>query len=248
MTILRSSSALLARQVRLIVSPPTSTLFESRAILSDIQSKFGSVSTFINQRNDPVLHRLLESGSKADNSLSQPPSQTILAVFESPVSKQSALNSSSINISCGGDLLSSAEELDPYNARGFHGRHHPPKRNFTCRIVEEDDPTIQRHLRENSPYSGPFRINKMQMSYGDLVRSGAPLEEMADVMQADRLSETAELPTKQGQRKLESRFNRSEGFYSHNSRQPDSQHTGGLMGAWRRGMEKDKMEEEPQGL
>jgi hypothetical protein len=229
MTILPSTASLLARQVRLVVSPPTTTLFESRAILFHVQSRFGTISTFINQRNDAVLHRLLKSAPKSHSTLAQPPLQTILAVFDSPASKKSALDSDTLTIVCGGDHVPSAKELDPYNARSLHGRHHPPERTFTCQIVEEEDPSIHQCLAEKHPYSGPFPIDTLQMSYGDLVKAGAPLKGMADVMQSESMWSNEESPPVP-----------SKGFYSDCDRLEDPQHNGGLMGAWRRGTEKQK--------
>lgn len=181
MTILPSSASTLARQVRLKVSPPTTTLFESRAVLSEAQSRFGPISTFINPRNDPTL-RLLRLQRPAEPASSQ----SIIAIFDSSASKVSALGTSPFTITCGGDLVPSPKELDPYNARGFHGRFHPPKRTFICEIVEEDDPKILDRLAESNPYGGPFYVNPTEMSYGDLMGSGAPLQGTADVMQTER--------------------------------------------------------------
>lgn len=236
MTILPSSASLLARQFRLLISPPTTTLFESRAILSEIQSKFGPVSTFVNERNDQVLRRLLNTGGpKHTASPVQPPVQTILAICDSPASKQSALDASPLTISCGGDLLPSPEELDPYNARGLHGRYHPPKRTFTCHMVDEEDPTIHHRLTKRNPYNGPFLIDTLQMSLGDLNRCGTPLKEMTDIMQTERA------PTDGAEKSK-----RSRGFYSDFDKMKDPQHNGGLMAAWRRGMQKAKSGEKPQ--
>ncbi len=240
MTILPSTASLLARQVRLIISPPTTTLFESRAILSDVQSRFGSISTFITQRNDLVLHQLLRSATKPTTSSAAPRSQTALAIFNSPASKTSALDSGSLTVSCGGELWPSAKELDPYNARGFRRRHHPPKRTFTCHIVEEKNSTIHQRLAENHPYSGPFRVDTLQMSYGDLGKGGAPLIEMADVMQAERpviageQQDKEEYPTTPGQ-----------GFYSHGDKLRDPQRYGGLMAGFRWGNERAHSKREP---
>ena len=186
MTILPSTASLLLRQVRLNVSPPASTLFESRAIFSEVQSRVGSISAFISQRNDPVLDRLLRSGPRPTTSSSHPNPQTILVTFDRPASKNSALSSSPLVVSCGGELFPSAQELDPYNARGLQGRHHPPRRSFTCHIEEEKDPTIYQLLAEKHPYRGPFRIDTLQISYGDLIKSRTALEVMADVMQTER--------------------------------------------------------------
>ncbi|ERF70837.1 hypothetical protein EPUS_02359 [Endocarpon pusillum Z07020] len=248
MTILPSPASLLLRQVRLIISPPTSTLFESRAILSEVQSKFGSISTFINQRYDPVLRQHLKS-EPSPTSSSQSPSQTILAVFDRPSSKDSAIGSDPFTIVCGGDLVPSADELDPYNARGLHGRHHPPKRTFSCHIVEEEDPAIHQRLDGQHPYTGPFRVDTLQLSYGDLVKAGgAPKEvkEMADVMQTERVPiDDKHLKQRKGCEDelhgVPSRY-----FYSASDRREDPQLEGGLMAAWRRSIEKEKTEEESQ--
>lgn len=249
MTILPSHASLLARQVRLIVTPATTTLFESRALLSEIQSRFGTISTFINQRNDPVLRRLLTSESPSTPPASRSSFQTILAVFESPASQRSALDSGPLTISCGGELLPSAKELDPYNARGLHDRHHPPKRKFTCHIREENDndgTTIHRRLREHHPYHGPFRIDTLQMCYRDLVKSGASLNEMADVMQTEQALTDRKQQKGKGWGEEGSQTTSSTGFYSNHSRLRDPQQTGGLMSAWRWATEKNKAEQEPQ--
>lgn len=245
MTILPSAASLLLRQVRLIISPPTSTLFESRAILSEVQSKFGSVSTFINQRYDPVLRQHLKS-EPSPTSSSQPPTQTILAVFDRPSSKNSAIGSDPFTIVCGGDLVPSADELDPYNARGLHGQHHPPKRTFSCHIVEEEDPAIHQRLAEQNPYTGPFRVDTLQLSYGDLVKSGAALKEMADVMQTERIpiDDKHLKQRKGGEDELQGVPSRC--FYSASDRREDPQLEGGLMTAWRRSIEKEKTEEGSQ--
>jgi hypothetical protein len=239
MGILPSTASLLARQVRLFITPPTSTLFESRAIFSEVESRFGSIATFINQRNDQVLDRLLRSGTTSTPSSPRAPFHTILAVFESPTSKEAALNSDPFTLACGGKLVPSAEEIDPYNARGLHGRHHPPKRTFTCQIVDEEDPTIYRRLTQKHPYVGPFRIDMLQISYKDLVRSGAPLEQMADVMQIER----PEQQPKHEWHDEESRATERSYFYSVSDELKDAQHKGGLMAAWRRGIEERSEQE-----
>jgi hypothetical protein len=243
MGILPSTASLLARQVRLLISPPTSTLFESRAIFSKVESRFGSIATFINQRNDQVLDRVLRSGTITTASPPQAPFHTILAVFDSATSKEAALNSRPFTIACGGELVPSAEELDPYNARGLHGRHHPPKRTFTCQIVDEEDPAIHRRLAEKHPYAGPFHLDMVQISYRDLVRAGAPLQEMADVMQIGRV----EQQQKHEWQDEESRATERRYFYSVSDRLRDAQHKGGLMAAWRRGIEERIEQEQQQG-
>lgn len=239
MTILPSTASLLVRQVRLIISPPTSTLFESCAILSEIESKFGPISTYINQRNDPVLHQHLKSEPSPTSSSLQSP-QTILAIFDQPSSKDSAIDQDPFTIVCGGDLVPSADELDPYNARGFHGRHHPPKRTFTCHIVEEEDPAIHQKLHEHHPYTGPFRIDTLQLSYGDLLKSGAALTEMADVMQTERTPANDKHLGKGEWLADELQGVPSSYFYSASDRREDPQLEGGLMAAWRRRIEKEK--------
>lgn len=262
MTKFPSAISLLARQVRLLVAPPTTTLFESRTILSEVQSKFGSICTFISQRNDPVLDRLLKSGPQSTvTSPGKPPSQTILAVFSSPVARKVAVDSTPLTISCGGDLVPSAKELDPYNARGFRGRHHPPNRTFTCEIVAEEDPTLHGRLSKENPYSGPFHPDTLQMSYEDLTRSRvglsemtgeglsvalAGLNQMADVMQTER-----PVPAR-GQQGKEEGLNKKrreppfEEFYSESDRLRDPERNGGLMAAWKWGWEKEKAEKEAQ--
>jgi len=234
MGILPSTASLLARQVRLLISPPTSTLFESRAIFSEVEFRFGSIATFINQRNDRVLDRILRLRTTSTPSSPRAPFHTILAVFDSPTSKKAALNSDPFTFACGGELVPSVEEIDPYNARGLHGRHHPPKRTFTCQIVDEEDPAIHRRLAEKHPYAGPFRIDMLQISYKDLARAGAPLQEMADVMQIER----AEQQQKHEWHDEESRATERSYFYSVSDKLRDVQHKGGLMAAWRRGIEK----------
>jgi hypothetical protein len=256
MTIVPSTASLLARQVRLIICPPANTLFESRAILSEVQSKFGSISTFISQRNDLVLDRLLKSGPNPTRPSSQSPSQIILAIFDSPVSKKSALDSDPLTISCGGGLVPSPKDLDPYNARGFRGRHHPPKRTFTCQILEDEDPSIHQRLRDHNPYSGPFRINTLQMSYRDLIKAGTPLKEMADVMETELTPIDAREQIGHQQGDVEGPEKPSRRFYTNRDRLRDPQHEGGLMAAWRRGLkgqeaekeevEREEAEKEPQ--
>jgi hypothetical protein len=239
MSILPSTTSLLARQVRLLISPPTSTLFESRAIFSEVESRFGSIATFISQRNDRVLDQILRSRTTSTASSPRTPFHTILAVFDSPTSKEAALNSDPFTIACGGELVASAEEVDPYNARGLHDRHHPPKRTFTCQIVNEEDPAIHRRLAEKHPYAGPFRIDMLQISYKDLAASGAPLQEMADVMQTER----AEQQQEHEWHVEETRATERGYFYSVSDKLRDAQHKGGLMAAWRRGTEERSEQE-----
>ncbi len=249
MTVLPSTASLLVRQVRLIISPPTGTLFESRAILSEVQSRFGPISTFINQRNDPVLHQQLKSEPSpvsSSSSSSQLPSQSILAIFDRPSSKDLAIDSDPFMVVCGGDLLPSADELDPYNARGLHGRHHPPKRTFTCHIVEEEDSAIHQRLDENHPYTGPFRVDTLQLSYGDLIKSGAALKEMADVMQTERIAIDDKYLKKRKGRADKLQGVPSGYFYSARDMQDDPQLKGGLMAAWRSGFEKENTERDSQ--
>jgi hypothetical protein len=229
MTILPSTAGLLSRQVRLLVNPPTTTLFDSRAILSELQSRFGPVSTFLSQRNDPVLKMLLQDPQKPLPVEVNAQSQTILTVFDSSASKTSAIASSPLKISCGGDLLPSADELDPYNVRGLRGRHHPPKRHFTCHVLDDGDPEIHRLLTAGHPYSGPFRLDIIQVSYADLVKNGGvDSHETADIMQTKRT--VIEDGRRQGKPAMPHRE-----LHSETARHEDPQLRGGLMGAWRRG-------------
>lgn len=239
MTILPSAASLLARQVRLLISPPTATLFESRAILSEVQSKFGPISTFISQRNDPTLHRILRSQSRLAEPSSQTSSQTILAIFDAPTSRNSALEVKNLTISCGGDLQPSPKELDPYHARGFHGRHHPPRRDFTCQIIEEEDPNLYQRLTEKHPYSHAFQIDTLQLSYGDLLKSGARLKEMADVMQTERVATDGSRKVKNVWPKQEPHPLSSKEVYCNGDLQRDKSGRAGLMAAWRQGLEKE---------
>jgi hypothetical protein len=224
---LPSPAYLLARQVRLNINPPTSTLFESRAILSEVQSRFGPVSIFINPRNDPALRLLQRSRPPAP----LPYHQRILAVFDLSTSKDRALASDPIAIACGGDLLPSARELDPFNARGLHGRYHPPKRTFSCEIADEEDADILGNLAKSNPYAGPFFMDTLEMSYGDLIGCGVPLREMADVMQT--------VKARTGNWEARRQNGASEGIHLDNSDGIDIQETGGLMNAWRRGIAND---------
>ena len=244
MTILPSTAWLLARQVRFIISPPTTNLFESRAILSELQSRFGPISIFISQRNDPVLLRILRSEPTAAVSSSQAPSETILGIFDSPASTKSALGSNELTISCGGHLVPSPKQLDPYNTRGFHGRHHPPQRNFNCRIVEEHDSTIYQRLAEKHPYIDSFRIDTLQMSYEDLLKSRVTLKGMADVMQTERTVTRDMQRTEDVRFKDQSQARSYEGYYPNRGLQKDPQRRGGLMAAWRRGLGKDNPEQD----
>jgi hypothetical protein len=244
MAILPSAASLLARQVRLIISPPTTTLFESRAILSDIQSKFGPISTFLSQRNEPALRQILSTESRTVSSSSQTSSQTILAIFDAPASKNSALHSEHLTISCGGDLEPSPKQLDPYNARGFHGRHHPPRRTFTCHIVEEHDPTIYQRLTKTHLYADSFRIDTLQMSYRDLLKFGAALKEMADVMQTERMPSDGRRKPRNAWSMGKPQVGSSKGFYSNSDLRRDDPRRGGLMGAWERGLGKEKAEQD----
>ena len=184
MNLLPSASSILARQVRIIVSPPTQTLFESSAILSEVQSKFGVLSTFLNQRNDRVLHNILQLSESA--SMPRTSSQTIIAIFASSSSKTSALNAGPISVACGGDLLPSVTEADPYNARRLAERHRPSKRVFTCQIVNEEDQTLYQGVAHRNPYAGSFRPDATQPSYHDLLKSGAKPDGLADIMQIEQ--------------------------------------------------------------
>lgn len=244
MTIFPSAASLLARQARFLISPPPTTLFESRAILFELQSRFGPISVFLSQRNDPVLQRILRLEPTAAVPSSRAPPHTILAVFDSPASRKSALDTNELTVSCGGQLEPSPKQLDPYNARGFHGRHHPPERNFTCRIVEEHDPSIYQRLAEKHPYSYSFLIDTLQVSHEDLLRSGVTLKGMADVMQTERTAAEQRRRTKDTKPTDPMQAGSEDGFPSNYHVQKDPQRRGGLMAAWKRGLGKDNPKED----
>lgn len=79
----------------------------------------------------------------------------------------------------------------------------------------------------------------------DLVKSGVPLKDMADVMQTERTlfhDGTQHEEESQGNEELPA--TPSQGFYSKKSRLLDPQHNGGLMAAWKWAV-KEKGEQRP---
>ena len=146
MSTLPSTASIVARQVRIVVKPPTRTLFESSAILSEVQARFGPLTTFVNER----YHTGLSQGLKKLRPKTGVPSENIFAIFRSPTSKTSALETPSLDVTCGGDLLPSPAETDPFNIRGHQGRYHPARRCFSCSIVDENDPDLYQLMIENN--------------------------------------------------------------------------------------------------
>ena len=317
--ILLSSQSLLARQIRLLVSPPTKTLYESRKILAEVQKRFGGVVGFVNldlnygpdvvkevgnasgngsgsgspngvgevkrgekakdvsgdgmrkekqkamgkgkgkrkekgkgegkgkagevgvggsdeernkNRDKEVLresesiltataaegddvpapnYSLTSSLTSSTNFSSSSPSspqqeiansgtqsqshgqgqrqtktQTFLAVFESAHAAGATVACSSFTVSCGRDLEPTATELDPLNMRGLQNRPHPPRCDFSCRAIQETDFDVLRRLSQANPYHGPFSLDNLKPSYGDLWSCGSPLKGMADILQTKR--------------------------------------------------------------
>lgn len=238
MNSVRSTASIVARQVRIVVTPPTATLFESSAILAEVQSRFGPISTFINQRNDPVLRQgLAEQRSKLPLSA---PHQTIFAIFRSPASKVSAVDSGWLEVPCGGDLVPSANDTDPFNVRDHAGRQRPPKRLFRCCVIDEDDPNFYRLLVDSNRIAQSLGTEHQQIDVPDLFQPTMRSKQRV------QLREGAAQAWHQAKRNLEAEEQSS----LVSLKEPVEQVTagcleGGLMKAWRDGLQNDEKASPP---
>lgn len=82
------------------------------------------------------------------------------------------------------------------------------------------------------------------MSYGDLIKAGVGLDHMADVMQTGEKHVTGREKGQMGGMDEKAREMPVEVFYSESDRMRDPERNGGLMAAWKFGLEKQKAEKE----
>jgi hypothetical protein len=83
-------------------------------------------------------------------------------------------------------------------------------------------PNKSRRIVEANPYHGPFRVNRLAVSFQDLKRQGAPSPEFADCAQRRKVSDA--------DRAIFEQEAQRRSFYS---TADNGEVTGGLMDTWR---------------
>ena len=197
----------IGRQARVLVSPLPSTLSESKAILNTLQS-FGPVSAFLNPRYVPGLK--------------SQPRATFLAIYDETRALDKARAASPLSIDVGHNEPD-PKEVDPYNMRGLWDRKRIEKRTFHCEVIEDEDVQAHQPIVEENVYHGPFTIDKLPMSFQDLMRQHTPLQELADSFQKTKMTLTEK------EKARRARLMKKYSFYSGEG-PPDDE---GLMGMWR---------------
>lgn len=198
----------IARHARIIVTPTPTTLLESTAILKALQS-FGPVSTFLNPRYIPALKDRARG--------------TFYAIFSEPRALQTASAASPLAVEVGHDSID-PKEADPFNLRGLWGRKQFKKKTFQCEVYEDYRSSQNRHRRviEENVYHGPFRLDRLVVSYEDLMKQGAPLPQIADSFQERQMNDV-DRATFEAEAQDRS-------FYK---TKDDGESQGGLMDMWR---------------
>jgi hypothetical protein len=209
---------MLGRQCRLSVSPQPKTLLETCAILKTLQS-FGPVTHFFNPRYVPALK-------------GQPSSHLDFDVgFKERAALDKVRAAAPLTVEVGHDAVD-PEEADPFNVRGFWDRKKVERKKFKCAVVDQEeatdhrpDRTWNRLLLQGNPYHGPFRVDRLAVSFEDLMRQGAPAPEFADCFQKRRLNEADR-----------AKFEREARRHSFYTTADNGDVTGGLMHTWREGL------------
>jgi len=195
-------ASILSRQARVLVSPKPMSLSETSAILNTLQS-FGPVSNFLNPRYTPYF----KSKSQTE----------FYVTFKESEALDKARIANPLVVDVGHDAVD-PEEADPFNVRGLWDRKEERK-TFTC-IVYSD--IRKRRIVEANPYHGPFRVDRLAVSFQDLLRQGAPSAEIADCVQKRHLKEIDRARFEQEAQRLS--------FYGIGE---NGEVTGGLMDTWR---------------
>jgi len=196
-------ASFLSRQARVLVSPKPMSLSDTSAILKALQS-FGPVSNFLNPRYMPYL----KSKSQTE----------FYVTFKESEALDKARIANPLVVDVGHDAVD-PEEADPFNVRGLWDRKKVERKTFTC-IVYSD--IRKRRTVEANPYHGPFRVDRLAVSFQDLLRQGAPSAEIADCVQKRHLKEIDRARFEQEAQRLS--------FYGIGE---NGEVTGGLMDTWR---------------
>lgn len=204
-------ASLLGRQARVVVSPKPITLSETCNILTVLHS-FGPVSHFFNPRYVPALK--LQS------------QDTFYVNFTESSSLDNALAATPFTVEVGDNTMD-PEEADPFNVRGFWDRKKLERKTFRCAVFDHarsqrPNARWNQQLREGNPYHGPFRVDRLAVSFQDLMRQGVPFPEIADSFQKRHLGE----PDR-------ARFEQEAGRSSFYTTVESGETTGGLMERWR---------------
>jgi hypothetical protein len=196
-------ASFLSRQARILVSPKPVSLSETSAILKALQS-FGPVSNFLNPRYMPYL---------------KPKSQTEFYVtFKESEALDKARMANPLVVDVGHDAVD-PDEADPFNVRGLWDRKKVERKTFTCFVYPDGK---NRRPVEANPYHGPFRVDRLAVSFQDLLRQGAPSTEIADCVRKRHLNKSDRARLEQEAQRLS--------FYSIGE---NGEVTGGLMDTWR---------------
>ncbi len=201
----------IARHARIIVTPTPTTLLESTAVLKALQ-RFGPVSTFLNPRY--VL--ALEDRTR----------NTFYTIFAEAKALEHAKAASPLAFEVGRDAVD-PKEADPFNLRGLWGRKQVERKTFLCEVHQDYPKSSQnRHRRviEENVYHGPFRLDRLAVSFEDLMKQGAPLAEFADCVQKRQMDDNDR--AKFEAEALEKSFYKTD---------ENGQIRGGLMDTWREG-------------
>ena len=122
------------------------------------------------------------------------------------------------------------EEADPFNVRGLWDRKKVERKTIRCEVysdIRTSHPrsTWNQRIVEANPYHGPFRVDRLAVSFQDLMMQGAPSPEFADCFQKRHISEA-------DRAKLEQDAQRS----SVHRTGENGQLVGGLMDTWRKNL------------
>jgi hypothetical protein len=210
-------TSILTRQARLTVSPKPSTLVETCAILKTLQS-FGAVTHFFNPRYVPALKAHSHSN--------------FYVGFKESGTLEKVLAAAPLTVEVGHDAVD-PEEADPFNVRGFWDRKKVERETFRCAVSDEEEEggardqshnnsTYNQRILQGNPYHGPFRVDRLAVSFEDLMKQGAPAPEFADCFQKRHLNEADR-----------AKFEQDAQWHSFYTTTDNGQVTGGLMHAWR---------------
>ncbi|KAE8345353.1 hypothetical protein BDV24DRAFT_159707 [Aspergillus arachidicola] len=167
-----------AQSIHITTTPMPRSLTESKQILSALQ-KFGEVVTFRNLKYDTT------------NTSQNPTSRSIIAIFESPSSASQAIAASPLTIPL----------VKPPPSQPQSQSHLPPREPGTPSPdpwASSESATVQSHItctiqpsRHNhesalrrNPFYSLFHVDGKSWQAKDLVRTGIPLRELADVPMA----------------------------------------------------------------
>jgi hypothetical protein len=179
------------------------SLSETSAILKALQS-FGPVSSFLNPRYMPYL----KSKSQTE----------FYITFKESEALDKARIANPLLVDLGHDAAD-PEEADPFNVRGLWDRKRVERKTFTCLVYSD---IRERTTVEANPYHGPFRVDRLAVSFQDLLSQGAPSAEIADCARKRHLNETDRVRFEQEAQR--------QSFYGIGE---NGEVTGGLMDTWR---------------